>query len=429
MASPASKTRAWRAAIGALAGVVLFGILQGARLVLWALGPRKSTGNQAEISPTWRILITGRVDSKNWCKAHLLPLSGTPNISELLLVVDGKVEAVPNARSFIVPRLIGWIKPRAIVRSLWAVRVALQERPDVVMAYSFFPPGVFALLAARLTGAAAIVQLAGGPKEIESGGIASDIPLLPEFMRKRLVPLCRTICSQFDGVIVRGHKAERYVQMNARPGRVDIIPGSVDPARFQFNGQSRNVDIVFIGRIVPIKQPDHFCQVVRRVASRRPSLRVVVAGVGPLLAEMKRQTAELGLEKVIEFAGHVEAVEDLLIRSRVFLLTSVSEGLSIAMAEAMIAGAVPVVADVGDLSELVINGQTGWLIPPGDFDAYANRICALLDDPQSWETISKNARKIAMDNNSLDSVSRRWQECLSAIAGTHARPAEEPCPT
>jgi len=119
------------------------------------------------------------------------------------------------------------------------------------------------------------------------------------------------------------------------------------------------------------------------------------------------------LQDFTHFAGHVERVEGFLSRSRIFLLTSQSEGLSIALAEAMMAGAVPVVADVGDLSELVINGETGWLIEPGNFDEYSDKITALLGDDQLWNEMSKNARELAMQNNGLDSVVRRWQNLMA----------------
>ena len=79
----------------------------------------------------------------------------------------------------------------------------------------------------------------------------------------------------------------------------------------------------------------------------------------------------------------------------------------------MMAGAVPVVADVGDLGELVINGETGWLIEPGNFDEYSDKITALLEDDQRWSEMSKNARELAMQNNGLDSVVRRWQNLMA----------------
>ncbi len=363
----------------------------------------------------FRVLVTGRIDNKNWCLSHLLPLAKANNISELLLVVDGKLTAVPKAREFPLPPQIGWIKPRAIVRSLWAIRVAHKEKPDIVMAYCIFPAGLFALWAARLTGAAAIVQLAGGVKEIELGGIITEQPLIPAFLVQRLVPLWRNVCGYFDAVVVRGHQAHDYIQQHSKPGRTDIIAGSVNPARFCQGERVRTLDIAFVGSIIPRKQPDQLCQVVQRVARKRPGLRVAIAGKGPLLGDMRRWTRELGIGQNMRFLGHVEKVEGLLVRSRIFLLTSRLEGLSIAMAEAMTAGAVPVVANIDDLGELVIDGATGWLIQPGDLDGYETRICALLDDPKLWLKMSNNARQLAASNNGLESVTRRWQTCLDAV--------------
>lgn len=347
--------------------------------------------------------------------AHLIPLTRVPKISELLLVMDGNIGSAPKLRQFAVPKAIGWFKPRAIIRSIWAIVIAFREKPDVIMAYSFFPPGVFALAAARLTGAVAIVQLAGGAPEIESGGYLTDDPFVPSFLVRRLAPLARRFCNHFDAIIVRGHKARDYVLRHTEPDRIEIISAGVDPARFRVNKEPRVIDIAFVARIVSIKQPDHVCEVVKRVAQKRPGLRVVIAGTGPLLDDMKRRAAQFNLQNVMEFAGHVEEVEKLLTCTRIFLLTSRSEGLSIAMAEAMIAGAVPVVANVGDLGELVIDGATGWLIQPGDFDAYARRICELLDDPVQWESMSSRARQHALQNNGLDAITNRWKKCLDGI--------------
>jgi L-malate glycosyltransferase len=392
-----------------IGGFTLWLILHAALLALWLI-PR---GKKRAADGPFRVLVTGRVDSSNWCMAHLTPLARTRNISELLLVVDGKVKGAPAARQFPVPAWIGWVKPRAIARSFWAFRIALREKPDIIMAYSFFPPGVFALFGARLCGAASILQLPGGPLEIEWGAIGMEEPFMPRFLTRRLAPLCHKVCNYFDTIIVRGRKARSYTRQHCRPGGIDVISGGVAPERFHLNGQSRIVDVAFVGRVVPIKQPDHLCQVIHRVVSNRPLLRVVIAGKGPLLAMMQHQVAEMGLANNVRFVGHVERVERLLTRTRIFLLTSQSEGLSIAMVEAMMAGAVPVVPDVGDLAELIVNGRTGWLVRPGDFDEYAERICALLEDPRLWEEMSRNARELVLRENAVEAVAQRWQGILA----------------
>jgi glycosyltransferase involved in cell wall biosynthesis len=399
-----------------LGGLVLWPFLYAVILALWLLPKRKKKLAQS----SFKVLVTGRVDSRNWSRAHLVPLARTTSISELLLVVDGTVTGAPNAQQFPVPRLFGWLKPRAIVRSLWVIWVAVKERPHIIMAYAFFPPGIFSLLAARLCGGAAIMQLAGGPAEIEWGSIGTEEQLMPAFLTRRLIPLCHRVCKQFDAIIVRGKKALDYTQKYCRPEVIEVLSGAVDPDRFHVNGDPRTVDIAFIGRIVGIKQPDHVCEVIHRVVKKRPLLRAVVAGTGPLLEPMKRQVAELGIERNVRFVGHVERVERLLTRSRVFLLTSRSEGLSIAMIEAMIAGAVPVVPDVGDLSELVIDGKTGWCVQSGNFEEYADKICALLDDRNLWEKMSREARDYALMKNGVESVARHWQTIFSRTVAPSA---------
>jgi glycosyltransferase involved in cell wall biosynthesis len=405
-----------RAIGGFFVGLALYIVIGGGLAFLSMFKQKKRA---RALAGPYKILVMGRVDSANWCRSHLVPLSLAQNVSELLLVLGGKVWSGSKTRQFSVPKWLAWIKPAAIARSLWAIQVAAREKPDIVMAYSFFPPGFFALFAARAAGAASVVQLAGGPIEIESGGLVTDDPLYPEFLRKRLARFCRSLTSHFDGIVARGSKAERYACELSPSNCTVVIPGSVDPARYPGHQPERTIDIVFIGRVVPFKQPDHICQIVKRVAQIRPALRVVIAGNGSALPEMRRQAQEMGIRKSMIFAGHVHKVEKLLPRARIFLLTSKSEGLSIALAEAMLAGVVPVVPDVGDLSELVRNDATGRLVKPGDFDEYAANICELLDNESKWREFSANARRAALANNAVEAVANRWQEYLSRVMGNN----------
>ena len=83
------------------------------------------------------------------------------------------------------------------------------------------------------------------------------------------------------------------------------------------------------------------------------------------------------------------------------------------MAEAMAAGAVPVVPDVGDLGELVRTGETGWLVDPDRVSEYADRICALLEDAGLWTRVSAAARQAVRDFNDVTSVAKRWEALIS----------------
>src|ERR1039457_1054172 len=96
-----------RSVLGAFIGLQLWIMFRSALLLL-RLPPfsrdkqRAPAFQQRPSSNGFRVLITGRVDSRNWCMAHLLPLAQTANISELLLIVDGEIPAFPKARQFLI---------------------------------------------------------------------------------------------------------------------------------------------------------------------------------------------------------------------------------------------------------------------------------------------------------------------------------------
>jgi len=88
------------------------------------------------------------------------------------------------------------------------------------------------------------------------------------------------------------------------------------------------------------------------------------------------------------------------------------EGLSIAMLEAMAAGAVPVVADVGDLKDRIDDGVNGFVVEQDDIAGFAERILRLLDDEDTWRRCSSRAVSSAIEHSGVDAVARQWHRHL-----------------
>src|SRR6185295_3759408 len=117
----------------------------------------------------------------------------------------------------------------------------------------------------------------------------------------------------------------------------------------------------------------------------------------------------------IRFMGQRADVDELLAASRLFVLTSRWEGLSIAMLEAMAAGAVPVVADVGDLRDAIQQGQNGFIVEPDDISGYAAAAIRLLTDEQTWNDCSRRATQSALATSGTDAIAQQWQRHLRAV--------------
>ena len=112
----------------------------------------------------------------------------------------------------------------------------------------------------------------------------------------------------------------------------------------------------------------------------RGTYEAVIVGDGPDRPELASEARRLGLESVVQLAGERNDVPELLAASDIFVLSSRSEGLPLSILEAMAAGLPVVATTVGGVPELVLEGETGLLVPPGDPQALAGAIERLLDD-------------------------------------------------
>jgi glycosyltransferase involved in cell wall biosynthesis len=226
------------------------------------------------------------------------------------------------------------------------------------------------------------------------------------FTERLAVGVLRT----FDLLVVRGNKGKAFLTGYGIDQNVVIITGSVKAAPSR--SLHRDIDIVYVGRLSPIKQVEQFIEVVRRVCIARPSTRAAIVGDGESMVGLKAYAERLGLSGNIQFLGKRADVEAILARSKMFLLTSKSEGLSIAMLEAMAAGVVPLVADVGELGDVVCDGVNGYLVQPNRIDLYSAKVVSLLEDKALWCTLSSHAIETAMECSSLEVVANKWNESI-----------------
>jgi len=147
-----------------------------------------------------------------------------------------------------------------------------------------------------------------------------------------------------------------------------------------------------------------------------PDVRFLLVGQGPLEAEVRLEAERLGLGGTVIFAGFREDVPRLTAAIDVFALSSVHEGLSIALMEAMALGKPPVVTRVGGLPELVEDRRHGLLVPPADPTALAAGILTLVQDPSLRARMGQAARQRAADFDIRTAVLRMEEVYAELLA-------------
>ncbi len=142
-----------------------------------------------------------------------------------------------------------------------------------------------------------------------------------------------------------------------------------------------------IGRFTPLKGQRTFVDAVALLRERIPDLRAVLVGDGPLRPEIERRAASLGIANVTLFTGHYGDVFEALRAFDAFVLPSEIEGLPYVVLEAMSQAKPVVAADVGGIPEAVLSGETGFVVPPRNPLALAEKIADLLANPDLARTM------------------------------------------
>jgi glycosyltransferase involved in cell wall biosynthesis len=141
-----------------------------------------------------------------------------------------------------------------------------------------------------------------------------------------------------------------------------------------------------------VKDHPTFLRAAKRVREALPEAAFVLAGEGRLTDSLRALAAQLGLEQDAFFIGRCDRVAELLAVSDVCVLSSQAEGFSNAILEYMAAARAVVVTDVGGAREAVTEGETGYLVEPGDDVAMAARIIALLNEPERARRMGEQGR-------------------------------------
>jgi glycosyltransferase involved in cell wall biosynthesis len=289
-------------------------------------------------------------------------------------------------------RFLGTVDKPALAGGVRFGRALRQTRPDLI---HFHIGGRSRLLPARWFSRARLISHLHG-SHCEDGTPAD----FTEFIRAA------------EAVIATSDAVARAVAVDAvviHPG-VAVPPPSPQPMR-------ESMTIGTAGRLEPIKGISTLLEATALMPPRFTALRVELAGSGSARGALEALAAQRGISDRVAFLGWVSNRIDLHRRWSVFVIPSTQEGFGLAALEAMASG-VPVVASaVGGLVELVEEGRSGFLVPPGDARAFSERIGRLLDDPKLRSAMAAAARERARqfsDSAMADRTAAVYEALLAA---------------
>jgi glycosyltransferase involved in cell wall biosynthesis len=307
-------------------------------------------------------------------------------------------------------------RPGVDWRCSWRLAHLLRRhRVDVVHAHQY-TPFFYALTARSLCPRPSILFLEHGRP-------------YPDYPRPKRRVVTRLLLQRRDRVVAVGQAVRQALIDNEGlpPDKVAVIYNGIDLSPFS-NGchrqalrhemgiSDRDLVILQVARLDPLKDHPTAIQAIERVVRRRPDARLLLVGEGPELSKLQQLVVQRNLSAHVRFLGSRKNVGRLLSGGDLFLLTSVTEGIPLAVIEAMAAGLPVVSTSVGGMAEVVEHRRTGLLAPSGDHAALAESILELAENPPLARQMGQRGRDRAWtafsESQMLASYLQLYQEML-----------------
>jgi len=357
------------------------------------------------------------------------PRQGRPDVHALTprhTIIEGKVGRFAWLNRFFPANFL--VSQLDLFWSMW--RLIRKERISVIRAASPLYPGLFGWALARLSGIPLVIRVGGNhDKYYETTGL----PIEPRLMRSRRVEKIveRFVLSRADLVAGANQDNLDFALANgARPDRSTLFrygnliddhhftdPSSrpKDEAYLERLGIRPGQFLLYVGRLEPVKQPDHVVKALSEVRRRGFDVKAVLAGEGRMRPDLQEQGRTLGVENALIFAGNLS--QDRLAQLFPLAAAVVSPHTGRALTEAALGAAAVVAYDVDWQSELIETGVTGVLVPHGNQTEMAEGVYRLLSDRDYARKLGNALRERArtmLDPAELDEHERQEYRKLLA---------------
>jgi glycosyltransferase involved in cell wall biosynthesis len=201
--------------------------------------------------------------------------------------------------------------------------------------------------------------------------------------RPFLLKVFRYVCKKAQHITCVSEVQKKEIeQLGIKEETISVFPMCIDEnflkvgRRKERSLGSGPLTVLSNRNLLPLYNVSLLIRAIPMVLKEEPNIRFFIAGDGPERENLTREAKNLNVSSFIEFLGRVphEKMADLLAQADIYVSTSLYDGTSVSLLEAMGSGAFPIVTDIPANREWIINGKNGFLVPTNEEEFLANRI-------------------------------------------------------
>ncbi len=330
-----------------------------------------------------------------------------PSVAPLIASIGWRLDVMRVSRIYGLSGLVQGIK---------FFRFLKQEKIDIVQTYHF-GSDIWATLIARLAGVKAVVSNRRDMGFWRGNHHVIAYQWINQWVNKIVV----NAESIKDLVLVSEGVPATHIEViyngigGVSAGGKDIPVTSAHSVRQDLDIPEMNTVLMHVANLKPVKGHITLFMALKKILVTHPNVTLVLVGEDMLNGELQTKAAQLGIEKNIRFLGKRKDVGALLAAADIGVLPSLSEGMSNAILEYMIAAKPAVVTRVGGNSELVEDGKNGLLVEKENHDQMADALIRLIDNKALRVSMGAAGRQMALANFTVEGMLRRYEDLYDSL--------------
>ena len=366
--------------------------------------------NSQEIS---LFIVTGRT-GHSLVSSKALPFAALENVKTIYLFSESEGFAIPKCQYITVPLWIRKTKPvilgkilRILYEPVQLLYYAIKLKPDFINGIYCLPKGLNSYIVSRLSGVKCVNSIIGSVLEVET-----ELPFKGIWRNINLWHL-----RGCDAITIKGETDKKYLLTKGiEQGKLFPLNGAIDFGKYFYGNDSRSVDLLYVGSFIELKGTDRIIKIVQQLIPRFPNLKVVLVGEGALLKETRNLVVDLELTSNISFEGYQKNTAPYFQRSKILVMPSRSDSMPTSMLEAMSCGCVPVISDVGNITQAALNHiNASVIVDYKDIDGFVEAIANLLNNEKVRQEYAKNGRKTVENLYSVKSQSLHAESIINYL--------------
>lgn len=347
---------------------------------------------------TWLCLLAAGLTRRNY-QQIIFCLNEKTNIDVVRNLQDSGIEVV----------VIGRTK---IFLGIGFLSLLLQlRRAKVDAVFTILPYGNFiGRIIGRLSGQKIIFSTIR-TRNIDKSFFLLQINRLTAFLSKKII-----FNSQEVVPFAMAHEGVKENQVEVIPNGCNLPSLNTAAVRTEIRyelGVNSDTNILgCVSRLHPQKGLFYLISAFSDLIKKKPDSQLWILGDGPLRKELENKVKKLGIEKNVNFWGDSSNVQEFLCAIDVFVHPSLFEGMPNAVLEAMGAGKPVIASAVDGVNEVIIDGESGFLVEPKDINGLAIKMLEVLQTPGKWKEIGNQAREYVKTNHSVEKMVAKYDDCF-----------------